>query len=154
MRGGESLADLGNLTGVTIADLDRALAAAGAAPEQTEIDYDMKRLSTGNVAQNFRVGQQVEALFSGQDDFYAATILEVKQSMATGEVKYLVRYDEYGNEKLVPESSLRAAEAPPEVNEIAAQDMKYAVGATIEAQYVEDQEVLTNQIHTKDVLFV
>lgn len=64
----------------------------------------------------------------------------------------MVRYDEYGNEKLLSAVSLRAVEAPPEVAEIVVKDMKYGVGATIEAQYAEDGEWYVAQIkaHTPE----
>ncbi len=66
--------------------------------------------------------------------------------------RYLVRYDEYGNEKLLSAVSLRSVEAPPEVADIVVKDMKYGVGATIEAQYAEDGEWYVAQIkaHTPE----
>ncbi len=141
--------DLGALTGVTMADLDRALAASGVtSPGNDESEAEQMQNVSDNAVGAFRVGQGVEALFSGTDDWYAATVLEVKKSMLTGEVKYVVRYDEYGNEKLLPATSLRSVEAPPEVAEInTPTGMRYEVGATIEGQYAEDQEWYVAQVN-------
>jgi hypothetical protein len=140
--------DLGVLTGVTMADLDRALAVAGVtSPEEAGDAAEQLQNVNGNVGA-FRVGQGVEALFSGNDDWYAATVIEVKKSVASGEFKYVVRYDEYGNEKLLPATSLRSVEAPPEVADIKTPSgMRYEVGAMIEAQYAEDQEWYVAQVN-------
>ncbi len=80
--------DLGAMS-VTIADLDRALASAGvdSPAEESHEPEQLQSVSGGEAVGSFRVGQSVEALFSGSDDWYAATVLEVKKAVVSGEIK-------------------------------------------------------------------
>lgn len=147
--------DLG-FSNVTMADLDRAL---GLAADSTD-DSVLEPVAPGTAP--FKEGQAVEALFGeSTDDWYSATVLSAKRSRQTGSMHYMVRYDEYGNERLIPASSVRAVEAPPDVVDIAMPtNMKYEIGSTIEAQYTEDNEWYVAQVkaHTPegnyDVMFI
>jgi hypothetical protein len=111
--------------GLSVADLDRTIAEASMEP----------------ITGKYKDGDAVEARYGTTDWFAASVIGSAKRDTSSGVVFYSVRYDDYGNIKLVPESDVRDLEVPPEVEDLKAPtNMKYAVGAMIEAQYLEDNE--------------
>lgn len=123
--------------GLSVADLDRTIAEAAMEPCEGQ----------------FHDGDTVEARYGALDWFAASVVGSAKRDPSTGEVFYSVRYEGYGNIKLVPEGDVREQEAPPEVADLAAPaNMKYEVGAMVEAQYVEDAEWYVAKVRKKVVV--